>query len=645
MKRGLRYGLTAGAAVVALGLALPFLIPADAYKGQIEAAVSRTTGRPFTIRGPLHFTLVPMPGVEADDVALANMPHGRAPAMVTADDVRVGVALSPLLGGRIEVSTIILDRPVIALEVDEQGHANWTLPRAQGGAAKNAPPPRLQFKAHFSGLKLVHGKITCDNAHTKSHREFDDVDATVSFTELNQPATLDATFDHAGHRVSVQAKLGTPTLLLRDQPTSLDISAASDLLRAGFKGTVSPEGSGSGALNIDAPSARKAALWLGAKLPDTGGLNALSLRSNFQGDNKTAELSDLKLMLDGATITGDVKLDTSGERPAVRGALQADWLDINPYIEQPSSPRAPHRPHNSEEWSDKPITLGLLNKLDADVTIDTGRLTVRKLTIDNAHIVVSLAAGRLKARLDPVTLYGGKGSAGLDVDASSTLPAYRNTLRFEHVALAPFLGDSIGVRQIEGTGVIALDVSSRGDTARAIMGGLNGTGSIDFRDGRLRGVNLGQVARSIQNLLGTRVSADSFTDYANMGASFTLADGVLDSNDFHMAGPVLHASGGGQVDIGNRTIDFRIVPATTASVAHEKFDIGVPFHITGPWRHLHYKADVESLVNGVFENLEAGRAPFQGLLGKPAGEKPGPPEGKKKHKNLGEAVKNMLGIH
>jgi len=644
MKLGLRYGLTAGAAIVALGLALPFLIPADAYKTQIEAAVGRATGRPFTIRGALHFTLFPVPGVQADDVALANMPHGHAPAMVTAGDVRVGVALSPLLGGRIEVSTIVLDRPVIALEVDAQGHANWTLPRAQG-AAKSPAPPQWRFKAHFSGLKLVRGKITYDNARTGSHRKFDDVDAAVSLTAFDQPAALDATFDHGGHRVSVQAKLSTPALLLRDQPTNLDISVASDLLRARFNGSVSPEGSGRGALDIEAPSARKAALWLGAKLPETRGLNALSLRSNFHGDNKTAELSDLKLTLDGATITGAVMLETGGTRPAIRGALQIDRLDINPYTEQPSSPRAPPRPRNSEEWSDKPITLGLLNKLDADVALDAGKLIVRKLAIDKAHIAVSLTDGRLKARLDPMTLYGGKGSAGLEVDASGALPAYHNTLRFELVALALFLTDSIGVRQIEGTGIIALDVSSRGDTARAIMGGLNGTGSIDFRDGRLRGVNLGKVARSIQHLLGTSVNADSFTDYADMGASFTLANGVLDSNDFHMAGPVLHASGAGTVDIGNRTIDFRMVPATTASVAHEKFDIGVPFHISGPWRHLRYRADVESLVNGVIQNLEAGRAPFKGMFDKPAGEKPESPESKKKHKNLGEALKNMFGIH
>ena len=52
-----------------------------------------------------------------------------------------------------------------------------------------------------------------------------------------------------------------------------------------------------------------------------------------------------------------------------------------------------------------------------------------------------------------------------------------------------------------------------------------------------------------------------------MGASFTLANGVLDKQDFHLAGPVLQATGSGQVDIGNRTIDFRIEPKATASFA------------------------------------------------------------------------------
>ena len=562
--------------------------------------------------------------------------------MMTARDVRVGVLFAPLLAGRIAVSTVVVDRPVIALEVDAAGRANWTFARSRKSPG-TGQPARPQIRAHFSGLTIVQGRITYFNARTGSTRTFDDVDATVAFAEFDQPAVVSGAFTRAGQRVAVRAKVATPELLLQDKATALDLSVTSDLLRADFKGSVSADGRGNGRLRIDAPSARRAAIWLGAHLPDSGGLNALSLQSVFRGDNKIAEFSALRLTLDGATITGNLKVDAGGEVPAVRGALQVDRLDLNPYIERPSSPGAPHRPHDREAWSEKPITLAILKKLDADLALDTGSLTVRNMKIARAHVVLALSGGRLKAKFDPIALYGGVGRAELDVDANSFTPVYHNSLRFDRVALQPFLSDTIGVHQIEGTGTIALDVSSRGDHARAIMGGLNGSGSIDFRNGRLRGVDLGAVARAVQHLLGSSIGDGSFTDYSGLGASFTLANGVLDNRDFHLAGPVLQASGSGQVDIGNRTIDFRIEPKATATFGHEKLAIGVPFRITGPWRHLRYKADVERLVNGVIENLEAGRAPFKGLFG--ADTKQAPPGGKKKHKNLDEALKNMLGIH
>jgi AsmA protein len=631
----------AGGAVVALALGLPILIPATAYKGPLERIVSQATGRSFTIRGPLHFTLLPEIGIRADDIALANMPRGQAQNMVTAGDVRVGVQVAPLFGGRVEVSTIVLDRPVIALEVDPEGHANWTFARPRQTAGTRQPA-RPQIRAHFSGLKIVHGKVTYFNARTGSKREFDDVDAAVSLAEFDQPATLEGAFTHAGQRVHVGAKVGTPEQLLQDKSTMLDLSVTSDLLRAAFKGEVSAEGRGTGALTIDVPSLRSAATWLGAHLPDSGGLNALSLHSGFRGDNKHAEFSGLHLILDDATITGNLQLDASGEVPAVRGALQAGHLDLNPYIEKPATRDTPHRPHdNSEEWSEKPITLAVLKKLNADLKLDAGSLAVRNMKIGKAHVVLSLADGRLKANLDPVALYGGTGRAALDVDANSL--TYRNRVRFEHVALRPFLSDTIGVHQIEGTGTIALDVASHGDRARTIMGGLGGSGSIDFQDGRLRGVDLGEVARTIQHLLAPRIPESSFTEYSELGASFTLTNGILDNRDFHLKGPVLQASGSGQVDIGNRTIDFRIEPKASAIIAHEKLAIGVPFRITGPWRHLHYRAEVEQLVNGVIANLKAGRAPFKGLFG--ASQDSNKPPGKKKHKSLDEALKNMLGIH
>jgi AsmA protein len=143
-------------------------------------------------------------------------------------------------------------------------------------------------------------------------------------------------------------------------------------------------------------------------------------------------------------------------------------------------------------------------------------------------------------------------------------------------------------------------------------------------------------------LLGTAIHPDAFTSYAMMRGSFTVAKGVLTSKDFQLAGPVLSMTGAGSVDLGNRAIDFKVTPQASAIIAKQKFSIGVPFHIKGPWKHLHYTADISGVVNSVLDNLSSGKAPFKGLFG----SKPKDPAAlKKKHKNIGDALKNMFGIH
>ena len=394
-------------------------------------------------------------------------------------------------------------------------------------------------------------------------------------------------------------------------------------------------------LKIDTPSARSAAMWLGARVPDSSGFGALTLQGRIAGDSRDVVVSDMKARLDGMNIAGDLAIATQTETPLVKGTLAIDHLDLDPYLERahPSPNRQPH--HGNDEWSRKPITLDLLKKFDASLHVNAGTVTLRKLKLGKTGIDVLLSGARLNASLHPLALYGGSGRATLDADARAT-PSFHNVLEFDDVALQPFLSDTIGVKQIEGTGTIRLDVTSRGASADAIMRGLNGKGSIHFHDGRIRGVDFGAVARAIRSLLGSAISTDAITQYKTMDASFTATQGVLTSQDFRLDGPLISAAGAGTVDVGGRAIDFRIEPKATASIAHQKLTVGIPFRIRGPWRHVHYTADVQAIVKGVLENLETGRPPFKGMFGthpKPDDRK------KKKHKSLGDALKNMLGIH
>jgi AsmA protein len=634
----LRYGLIALAVVAGLAVALPFVVPTGAYRDRIEAAVGEATGRALHIEGPLRLTLFPQFGFKAEKVTFANMQGGHATAMASVGDIRLDVHFWPLLMGRVEVDQIVLDKPVIALEVDQAGQANWMIGKHQRGTPGGAVT--LPLDTRFSGIKISDGEISYVNAKSHTSRAFEHVNASVAITRLDLPVAVDGNLMLGGRRVDFDARLTTIKSLLGNAPTLLDLSLTSDLMQASFNGLMAADGGISGTLKCDSEHLRAASAWLGTKLPEGAGFTALSLETNLWSKNKLTSLSPLKLVLDHATITGDLGVNTSGKVPFLYGTLAVDRLDLNPYLATAHKGTGAHPAGNG--WSLEPINLSLLKEANAILALHVGSLRLRNLHLGNTTLSLSLKDGLMTARLDPVSLYGGTGRATLTIDGNGPVPQFHTALQFDRIAILPFLEDTLGVDRIHGTGALKLDVSAQGDSAFDVMHTLAGKGSTAVGPGHIRGVDLGEVARTIATLLGERTTGDiAGTDFNALGGSFAIAHGVLATHDFHLTGALLSMTGAGIVDIGGRALDLRLVPK--ASVKGVGF--GIPFRVKGSWDHVSYQPDLSGIANGVIQNLEHGRAPFKGLFTKPKSQDQNPQEPKKKKKSLGDALKNMLGIH
>ena len=631
MNKTLRNSLIAAATVVVLIVALPFLVPMDAYRGRIESAAEHATGRTMKIEGPLRLMLFPHLGLRAHSVTLANLPGGRAMAMAQVGDIRLSVRVLPLLTGHIALDKIVLDEPVIALEVDAAGNANWQFakPKKEG---KEQSSVSLPSGAEFSGLEIRDGRITYDNAKTGTHRAVDHVNAEVAITRIDQPASLDGDLMIGEHKIDFRARVATLKTLLGSGTTALDLSAGSDLMQTSFKGLLKPDGGADGTFKLETGSFRTLAAVFGETLPGMG-LNALSLESRISSSGKVTRLDPVRLTLDEQHMRGAITIDRSGKVPVVDGALSIDRLDLNPYLASGNSGGhsvAPATPG----WSRSHISLALLKKIDGRLSLDSGSIRLRGLHLGRTTLKLSLAGGTLAARLDPITLYGGQGHAELDVDNRGAVSVSRTFLAFNGVSLRPFLNDALGIDSIEGVGALNLSVTTRGDSANAIMHALSGKGSISASHGRFRRVDFGRVARSIQTVLGGSATGEgAATDFHSMGGTFVIGSGVLASNDFRLAGPVVQMSGRGQIDIGERTINFRLVP----SAAVQGMSVGIPFRVHGSWDHVHYVPDLADIVGGVVQNLESGRAPFKGLFG--GRDKNG------KKKNVGDTLKDLFGLH
>src|SRR5438067_7901903 len=93
--------------------------------GPVQARIKASTGRDLAINGPIDLKLSLEPKIVFSDVTFSNAPGSKTADMVRAKRIEAQVALLPLLSRRFEIVEVALTDPVIVLETDAQGHANW----------------------------------------------------------------------------------------------------------------------------------------------------------------------------------------------------------------------------------------------------------------------------------------------------------------------------------------------------------------------------------------------------------------------------------------------------------------------------------------------------------------------------------------
>ena len=648
MNRRILLGFAGAALVTAAVVAVPYVVPTGGLRGEIEQRVSQATGRAFRIEGDLDFTLFPTLGLAAHRVTLANMPGGHARNLAEIDVLRIGVKLMPLLSGRIEADAIDCEGAHLALEVARDGRANWELKPGHGAAAGAG----VAAKAEFTGIDLADATVTYNNERLGVARQIDRLDAKVSLTRLDAQAAMRGAFDFRGRRLDYTMSVATIQTLLAGKGTRVTVALTSAFLNAGFFGTIDSDGRIGGAASLRTPSMKDVAAWLGHPVAAGRGLGPLDIDAAIAVKDRSASISNLLAKLDGMTFRGKLDVDLRGDVPAVNGMLWADRLDLNTYLG--GAPPTAGVPHASPVggapdtgWSRTAINLEMLRLVNGRLTLNAERVDVLHLKLGKTVIVATLADGLLTAVMNPIQLYGGTGAATLTVDARAPVPLIANKLAFTNIAFGPFLADTIGVDRIDGSGTILLDVASHGASPDAIMRGLSGKGSVAIGRGSVRGVDMGMVARTVTTILSAGATAtQAVTDFDRFGGSFTIAGGVLSNSDLKLSSPFLNMTGAGNLDLGNRTIAYRIEPKASIGGRLNLLDVGVPFAITGSWRHVRYVADIAGAVSGLIGSvLGKGAAPIEGLLNGLTGGKQASPNPKKKSNGVGDSLKSLFGIH
>lgn len=610
--------LVAGSLLVLVAVAAAafvFLFPKDLVVTELKKQVQVATGRTLTVAGDTHMTVWPALGISVDGVTLSN-PAGFAGApFLTAKKIVFAVSALPLLHGGIEVKKLILDTPVLTLVARKNGAPNWTFP--------TTPPKANDTKLKslsIEDMRITDGAVSYVDDSGAPPLGISALNAALALNSLSQPASLKGDCVYRAEKLAFDTTVTNPRALLEQGATPLNVTLDGPL-KAALNGAVNTAtGQVGGKLETSGASVRKLLAWLGSPLPPGAGFGAFDVKADVTALMPTVAFAHGAYKLDAIGATGDVALHFGDKgRLSATGALAIPTLDVNPYIAPPAAAAAPAQGVNTATaWDAKPMDLAGLRGADADLALTVGDLRFQKMQFTGAALKLKLAAGVMDAALSRVSLYSGAGSGRLTVDASGAMPKIRTELDVADVQALPLLTAAIGFDKIEGRGKLKWILTGAGRSQADIMHNLSGGANFTFNDGAWRGVNLAQVARTVQTVLTGASTASAKTDFAEFAADFTIANGTAGTDNLRLLNPFVRLDGKGAIDIGGQTIDMHIAPRAVRSIEGQGGDaaakgIGVPFRVSGPWSKPGFAPDLSGFAQSQITKALGGRTAGEAL--------------------------------
>lgn len=638
--------------LIAVGVVIS-LIPLDSYKGEIQARVKEATGRDLRIDGDISLSLFPPIAVSVENVGFANAPGATTPEMATIDRLDVALQILPLLSGEIAIDRFILEKPVINLEVDEQGRPNWQLETAEaapapsgdadGGDAGGAP---AVGELRLGEVRLVDGVLNFVNRQSGQEVTVSAIDMELSLPSLSSPFAATGSAVWNGEKIALELDAENPRALMSGETTNVAMKIDSAPVTFSFDGAArsAPAVGLQGALALDVPSIRELAAWTGNPLELPGeGLGPFNVAGQLEMTGAKVALTEAKLKLDEIAGEGQFSVDATGAKPMIKAELTVDQLNVNPYL--PPEQESPETGQTgqagggdgaadapAEGWSDEPIDVSGLAALNADLAFNAGGIQFKDVKIGQSRLTVVLQDSKLTADLAEMQLYEGSGKGKVVVDGSSGKPTIAADFDLANFQAGPFLNDLADFDRILGTTESKVSVQTTGASQLDLVSNLAGNGAVVFRDGAIKGINIAAMLRNISTAaIDQSFDEAASTDFAELSGTFTIDKGIVSNKDLSLVAPLVRMTGEGQIPLPPRTVDYVVKPKLVGTIegqggASDLSGVTVPIKVSGPWSDISYKPDLEGMLKdqvkdpaAVLEKLEEGGG-AKGLL---EGLKPG----------------------
>lgn len=529
MKRALGLAL---ALVVLVALAATYgpaaLMSSDTVRARIEAELSARFAARVEVGARPHLAFVPRPRLVLEGARLRDR-DGTWTLAATRISARLD--LSDLLVGEIRLAEARLEGGTLRLA---------SAPATAGPTSSARVAHRLlQHRVTVEGLALAVGADTPPLLR----------DLTLAIAPRGAGASLRGSFRIADQTVEISARLGDIALLSAPGSSDLAATVSSSLARLELDGTLSGMTADErprfdGRVDLASSDLRGIAQRIGQPLPGWASFGAMRVGGRGIAGPDGLDLEAATLELDGNTGEGRLALALTPVRPRIQATLAFDAFDGTAYLQDLAHALATG--DASVPDPERPL-FGKLRRMDVDLRLSTGSLTLGELETGPAALTLLLQDGDASLEVSETRIAGGVVTLAARVRPDQDV-GYNATLRARarDLALAglPYLARIAEMRGGQGSGM--LDLAARGASLADLLRGSSGRAELALREVELRGADIDAALTHLQSREAVRTpggtsrleTVDLALDIGPRRIGVTRLDARTPRHDVRLAGAI-----------------------------------------------------------------------------------------------------------
>ncbi|HCI6503178.1 outer membrane assembly protein AsmA [Klebsiella quasipneumoniae] len=568
-------------AVIVAGLtSLVLLVNPNDFRAYMVHEVAERSGYQLELDGPLRWHVWPQLSILSGRMTLTA--RGAEEPVIRADNMRLDVALLPLLSHQLQVKQVMLKGAVIQLTPKTEAvrdsaapvvpHDN-TLPLAPEDRGWSYDVRQLQvadsvlFFQHENGEQVTVRDIRLQMEQDENHRATVDFSGRVNRDQRDLALNFSATVQGGDYPHSLKA----------------DFSQLSWQLR-------------------------------GAELPPDGINGQGSLQASWQEDSKTLSFDNLNLMASGSTLTGNGSV-VLGERPDWSLDLHATTLNLDSLLassspatdssasQQGQSQTRPLRPviADSDEREDYQSLRGFTGRM----ALSADQLQWRGLNFTQVQSEISNQQGLLTVSKMQGSLDGGQLSLPGTLDARGDTPQATFQPALQNVEIGSLIKAFNYSLSLTGKLSLTGEFSGARIDADDFRRRWQGQAQIQMTDTRTEGLNFQQlVQQAVERSTNVRAQEnyDNATRLDAVSSQLTLNNGLVTLNRVQGQSDVMAMTGEGQLDLQKENCDMRFNVRVLGGWKGEGKLIdrlkqtAIPLRIYGDWQSLSYSLQVDQIL-------------------------------------------------